>query len=152
VEKTLRVETIRVAGEEDAGRVRQLLREYADHLGIDLSFQDFDTELADPLKFYEFVLLADGGCAALRRIDSETCEMKRIYVQPASRGAGLGRALALALIAHARARGYERMRLDTLPTMAEARGLYASLGFREIEAYRPNPIHGTTYFELDLSG
>jgi ribosomal protein S18 acetylase RimI-like enzyme len=141
---------IRPAVPAEAERVRQLFREYADGLGIDLSFQDFDSELADPLAFYELVLLAPYGCAALRRIDDETCEMKRLYVQPAARGTGLGRALAQALIAHARARGYDRMRLDTLPTMTAASSLYTSLGFREIEAYRPNPVHGTTYFELDL--
>jgi ribosomal protein S18 acetylase RimI-like enzyme len=141
---------IRPAAPADADRVRELFREYADGLGIDLSFQDFDTELADPLTFYELVLLAPDGCVALRRIDEETCEMKRLYVQLAARGKGLGRTLTQALIAHARARGYDRMRLDTLPAMTAARSLYTSLGFREIEAYRRNPVHGTTYFELDL--
>ncbi len=141
---------IRPAAPTDAERVRELFREYADCLGVDLSFQDFDSELADPLAFYELVLLAPDGCVALRRIDDETCEMKRLYVQSSARGKGLGRTLAQALIAHARARGYDRMRLDTLPTMTAARSLYTSLGFREIEAYRPNPVHGTTYFELDL--
>jgi len=141
---------IRPAAPTDAERVRELFREYADGLGIDLSFQDFDSELTDPLAFYELVLLAPDGCVALRRIDDETCEMKRLYVQSSARGKGLGRTLAQALIAHARTRGYDRMRLDTLPTMTAARSLYTSLGFREIEAYRPNPVHGTTYFELDL--
>jgi ribosomal protein S18 acetylase RimI-like enzyme len=141
-------DTIRVA--DDAERVRALFREYAEELGVDLGFQGFDNELAEPLAFYELVLVADGGCVALRRIDGETCEMKRLYVRPAARGSGLGRALAGAVVAHARARGYARMRLDTLPTMGAARRLYASLGFREIEPYRANPIVGTTYLELDL--
>jgi ribosomal protein S18 acetylase RimI-like enzyme len=130
--------------------VRTLLREYADGLGVDLSFQDFDAELADPLGFYELVLVATGGCVALRRVDGATCEMKRLYVRPAARATGLGRALADAVIAHARARGYERMLLDTLPSMAEARSLYASLGFRETEAYRYNPVEGTSFLELLL--
>jgi putative acetyltransferase len=141
---------IHVAASEDADRVRELFRDYAAELDVDLGFQDFETELADPLGFYELVLLAPGGCGALRRIDEQTCEMKRLYVEPAARGGGLGRALAETLIAHARARGYDRMRLDTLPTMSAARKLYAYLGFEEIEPYRHNPVPGTTYLELEL--
>lgn len=141
---------IRPATAADAERVRGLFREYEDGLGVDLSFQDFDTEVADPLAFYELVLLADHGCVAMRRVDAETCEMKRLYVQRAARGTGLGRALAQAVIAHARASGYARMLLDTLPAMTEARALYASLGFRETEPYRFNPVEGTAYMQLDL--
>ena len=73
---------IRAAETTDAESVRELFREYAAGLGVDLSFQNFETELADPLGFYELVLLAEGGCVALRRIDDETCEMKRLYVRP----------------------------------------------------------------------
>ena len=141
---------IRAAGDDDADAVRELLREYAGGLEVDLSFQDFETELADPLGFYELVLLTEGGCVALRRIDDETCEMKRLYVRPAARGDGLGRRLAEAMLAEARARGYRRMLLDTLPTMNEARSLYAALGFIESEPYRYNPVPGTTFLELPL--
>jgi ribosomal protein S18 acetylase RimI-like enzyme len=144
---------IHVATSADVDRVRALFREYADGLGVDLAFQDFDSELGDPLGFHELVLLADGaaaGCVALRRIDQETCEMKRLFVRPEGRRSGLGRALAEAVIAHARARGYERMLLDTLPSMTAARNLYASLGFRETDAYRYNPVEGTSYLELVL--
>ena len=141
---------IRPAGPGDAKRIQTLLREYAAELDIDLSFQDFDAELADPLGFFELVLLDAQGCVALRRIDRETCELKRLYIRPAARGGGLGRALAETAIAHARARGYVRMRLDTLPSMDAARQLYESLGFREIEPYRFNPVPGTHFLELDL--
>ena len=141
---------IRAASSADAETVRDLFREYAAGLGVDLSFQDFEAELADPLGFYELVLLAEGGCVALRRIDAETCEMKRLYVRPGSRSGGLGRRLAEAVVAEARARGYRRMLLDTLPTMAAARALYASLGFCETAAYRYNPVPGTTFLELVL--
>jgi putative acetyltransferase len=141
---------IRLAQATDAETVRLLLREYGAGLGIDLSFQDFDAELADPLAVYETVLIADGGCVALRRIDEATCEMKRLYVRPEARGSGLGRRLAEAVVAEARRRGYRRMLLDTLPTMTSARALYASLGFRETEPYRYNPVGGTTFLELVL--
>lgn len=132
--------------------MRGLFEEYAAGLGVDLSFQDFEAELADPLGFYEVVLLADDGCVALRRLDDDACEMKRLYVGPAARGAGLGRRLAEAVIAEARARGFARMLLDTLPSMTSARSLYASLGFRETEAYRFNPVPGTIFLELELDG
>ena len=141
---------IRAAGADDVETVRGLLREYEAGLDVDLSFQDFEAELADPLGFYELVMLADGGCVALRRIDDATCEMKRLYVRPESRGDGLGRRLAEALLAEARARGYRRMLLDTLPTMTAARSLYATLGFLEAEPYRYNPVPGTSYLELAL--
>jgi ribosomal protein S18 acetylase RimI-like enzyme len=141
---------IRRAAADDLDRVRALFREYADGLGVDLSFQDFDAEVEDPLGLYTVVLLVDDGCVALRRIDDETCEMKRLYVRVTARGTGLGRRLAEQVIAEARSRGFGRMRLDSLPSMTAARSLYESLGFREIEAYRYNPVHGTTYFELEL--
>ena len=132
--------------------MRSLLREYADAIGVDLAFQDFDSEVADPLGFYELVLLAsDGdGCVGLRRIDERTCEMKRLYVRPTARGGGLGRRLAEAVIDEARAGGYERMLLDTLPTMGAAQALYRSLGFRETESYRHNPVPGAAFMELPL--
>jgi ribosomal protein S18 acetylase RimI-like enzyme len=130
--------------------VRSLLREYAGAIGVDLSFQDFDSEVADPLGFYELVLLASDGCVALRRVDERSCEMKRLFVRPDTRGSGLGRKLAEAVIDEARARGYERMLLDTLPTMVAAQALYRSLGFHETEPYRHNPVPGASFLELTL--
>ena len=142
---------IRAAQRDDVKIVRRLFLEYQDSLGLDLSFQGFEAELADPLGFYDAILLAgDDGCVALRPIDEATCEMKRLYVRPESRGTGLGRRLAEAVIAEARTRGYRRMLLDTLPTMVQARGLYRSLGFRETQPYRYNPIPGTSFLELEL--
>jgi ribosomal protein S18 acetylase RimI-like enzyme len=138
--------------------MRTLFEEYAASLGVDLSFQDFERELAELPGEYvppagRLLLALDAepaGCVALRPFEPGVCEMKRLYVRPAHRGSGLGRLLAQAIVEAGRDAGYERMRLDTLPSMAAARGLYRSLGFVEIEAYRHNPIHGTTYFERAL--
>ncbi|NML30178.1 GNAT family N-acetyltransferase [Paraburkholderia antibiotica] len=146
--------------------VRTLFREYAESLGIDLGFQQFDEELAGlPGKFAAprgCVLLAsngdDGatvdnfvGCVAMRPIDDTTCEMKRLYVRPAGRGLHVGRQLATQICAAAKQAGYQRMRLDTLPTMHAALGLYASLGFEPIDAYVFNPIPGAIFLECDLT-
>lgn len=141
---------IHAAVAADADLVRALFQEYADGLGVDLCFQDFDTEMADPLGFYEVVLIDDGGCVALRRIDETGCEMKRLYVRPDARGRRLGRRLVEAVLAEARERGYERVLLDTLPSMTAARALYTSLGFRETAPYRPNPVSGASFLELRL--
>ena len=135
--------------------VRELIVEYAALLGVDLSFQDLEHELAALDTYYELALLArdgddDAGCVALRRVDEQTCEMKRLYVRSQFRGQNLGRTLAEAIIAEARKRGYERMRLDTLPSMSSAMALYESLGFRDIAPYRFNPIVGSRWMELKL--
>ena len=132
---------------------RELILEYATSLGVDLTFQDIEHEVANLGTFYEAMFVADenGGFVALRRIDDDTCEMKRLYVRPQFRGRDLGRKLAMHVIEEARRRGYKRMRLDTLPTMSAARDLYRSLGFVEIAPYRFNPIEGTAFMELTIA-
>jgi len=153
---------IRIAAartEAERAAARSLILEYLGALGVDLSFQDVEEELRTfPGAYSEpqgEVLLAmrEGvavGVVALRRFEGDVCEMKRLYVPPSARGQGIGRALSVRLLGDAAAMGYRRMRLDTLPAMGEAIGLYRSLGFREIPPYRFNPLPGALYFELDL--
>ena len=139
----------------DMDEVRNIFREYASSLGVDLSFQDFEHELEALPDYYVVIFMARengqlAGCVALRHLDDETCEMKRLYVRPAFRGRDLGRTLATHVIEEARNRGYKTMRLDTLPSMRTAMSLYESLGFRDVDAYRFNPIEGSRFLELTL--
>jgi ribosomal protein S18 acetylase RimI-like enzyme len=148
-----------VVGTDGLVEIRQLFLEYAASLGIDLSFQGFEAELADlPGKYAppEGALIlarvdrALAGCVALRSLGDGICEMKRLYVRDDFRGLGLGRALVARLIEEARERGYRAMRLDTLATMDAAQRLYASFGFRYIAPYVYNPVDGARYMELIL--
>ena len=143
---------MRIERASDLDEVRTILREYAEATGVDLQFQNFEHELATLAEFYVAIFLAEesAGCVALRHIDDSICEMKRLYVRPAFRGHNLGRRLAERVIDEARARGYKTMRLDTLPTMHDAMRLYESLGVRDIEPYRFNPIEGSRFMELNL--
>ena len=91
------------------------------------------------------------GCVGLRRIGEGVCEMKRLFVRPPHHGTGLGRRLAIAVIDEGRRAGYATMKLDTLPSMAAAIGLYQSLGFRDAAPYTHNPLQGARFMELILA-
>jgi GNAT superfamily N-acetyltransferase len=150
---------IRPATDEDLDEIRAMLREYEAWLDVDLCFQSFEQELAGLPGEYSppggRLLIEEGaGCVALRALHPENgfeiCEMKRLFVRPAHRGSGLGRRLIAAIIEEARGIGYRRMRLDTLPQMDSAQRLYAELGFKDIAAYRNNPVPGARFLELEL--
>jgi GNAT superfamily N-acetyltransferase len=150
------------ASPAELAHARSLFQEYAASLGFNLCFQNFERELAELPGGYAppegRLLLARvtatnllAGCAALHRLEAGVCEMKRLYVRPEFRGRRIGWALAEAIISAAREIGYNRMRLDTVPSvMAAAVAMYRDLGFLEIPPYTLNPVPGAIFMELEL--
>ena len=162
VQKTA-IELVPAYGEAHLDTVREIFREYAQGLGVDLCFQGFEEELEQlpgeyaPPRGTLLLALVDGsvaGCCALRPLDSSdysnAAEMKRLYVRKAFRGFGLGRRLAEATLDAARLGGYASVLLDTLSDMEAARALYEELGFEDIPPYYHNPIAGAHYLKVDL--
>lgn len=158
-----RIELLPPDTPEALAATREIFREYAGTLGVDLCFQNFEAELAAlPGDYAEpagGLLLAwvDGqlaGCGAFRPLAdvdyANACEMKRLYVRRSFRRFGLGRQLAQALMDQAVQAGYSAMLLDTLDDMEAARELYASLGFAEVPPYYFNPIPGAHYLKAEL--
>jgi putative acetyltransferase len=152
--------TYRTAGTDaDFEQGKRLFEEYVASLGVDLSFQDFSNELKTIRQQYNqpagalllaFSKAAAIGCAGIRKIDTETAELKRMYVQDAYRGYGMGVHLLERSIQIARELGYKKIRLDTLQNMTKAQALYRSFGFYEIPSYRFNPLEGAIYMEKIL--
>jgi ribosomal protein S18 acetylase RimI-like enzyme len=147
----------------DIDEARAIFREYAEGLGVDLCFQNFEQELSTLPGDYAaprgalFLAYVDGalaGCCALRPLEGtdypNASEMKRLYVRKVFRGFGLGRALAEATLDAARRAGYDCVLLDTLDDMEAARALYEDLGFESIPPYYHNPIPGAHYLKADL--
>ncbi|MEP0826917.1 MAG: GNAT family N-acetyltransferase [bacterium] len=148
------------SSEDDIALARTLFTEYGRSLNFSLCFQDFDQELAglpgdyaspDGRLILVYHRQTPVGCVALRKIDYQICEMKRLYVRPEFRGEGFGRALAETALEEAKKIGYRFMRLDTVPEMKEAISLYESIGFKRIPPYRDNPVPGAIYLEIDLA-
>jgi putative acetyltransferase len=161
------MQIIQVKSEIELQQTKELFREYFEFLrhdhGLDISYQGIDDELAAlPGHFAppsgRLVLAVNSGipmgCAALRPLEEEICELKRMYVRPEFRGQGVGKELAKQLIQEARDIGYKVMRLDTGNFLAAALGLYQSLGFKTIEPYNevPEELRGIAIFmELELT-
>jgi putative acetyltransferase len=160
---TVQIRLVQADTPELLDAAREIFREYAGSLQIDLCFQDFEGELAhlpgDYAPPHGVLLLAYAdqalaGCGAMRRLSdvdhANACEMKRLFVRRAFRRFGLGRVLAQALMDRARGAGYSAMLLDTLDEMESARELYATLGFEEVAPYYYNPIPGAHYLKVQL--
>ncbi|KAK4629586.1 Acetyltransferase [Fulvia fulva] len=150
-----------VTTKEDLTATISLFKSYTQWLNLDLSFQEFDSEMSNmpgkytpPTGALFLARMANGepvGCVGLRALSSaRTCEMKRLYVDPKGRGLGLGKALAERVIDEAKRLGYDAMMLDTLGHMTAALALYRELGFEEVQAYYETPLEGTVFLRLDL--
>lgn len=154
------IELIEVQSDKEFTTARKLFKEYASQIGVDLSFQKFDEEIRDIEQQYSrpdgILFIACDidahpiGCFGIRRFEDSICELKRMYVKKEARGHGVGKELLAKAIDIAKELTYKKMRLDTLPSMESAIGLYKKTGFYEIEAYRFNPIEGTKYFEIQV--
>lgn len=148
-----------VDGKPYIGQVKELIAEYTNRLGRDLSFQNIEDELKDPAKKYtapegELLTAVEGdevlGMIAYHRHSDTRCEMKRLYVKPSCRGMKLGEKLIEELIAHAKQAGYREMVLDTIVPLHSAVHLYKKLGFTECEPYYHNPMPDVLYFKKEL--
>ncbi|MFZ0453916.1 MAG: GNAT family N-acetyltransferase [Ignavibacteriaceae bacterium] len=144
----------------DFDQSKELIKDYLSWIDIDLSFQQIEEELNSfPEKYEEpkgsFYVAKDGnkvvGCIGLKENQDNICEMKRLYVSDEYKGFGIGKELIKTIIDEAKRKGYERMRLDTLPKMKSAQRLYKGFGFYEIEQYLINPIKGAVFMEKMLN-
>ncbi|MER2538972.1 MAG: carbonate dehydratase [Azonexus sp.] len=158
---TVTLRTLSTDDTQAIDQVRQYFRNYAAWLGVDLSYQNFDQEMAslpgaytapEGRLFFAEIEGRPAGCVGVRPLpESEgVCEMKRLYVDPEERGHGVGNALALAAIKAAKEIGYRKLIIDTLPSMRMAVKLYRELGFTEAPAYYKTPVEGTMFLALDL--
>ncbi len=145
--------------DEEFSAAALLFKEYAGGLNIDLQFQHFEEELTLLKTMYA---APDGGiilckiknefiaCVAVRKINNEAAELKRMFVKPAYQRYGIGKILLEKAIELARSANYSCIRLDTLNYMAAAINLYGHFGFYEIPAYYNNPTTTAVYFEKKI--
>lgn len=158
-------EIIDAIANQRLSEARTLVLEYQQQLGVDLCFQDFDQEIDNLEHFYaapgRFFLATDQhdhaiGCVGYHPIETDPsvsqkhAEIKRLYVQPASRSGGLGRRLVELVMQCAKEEGFDRLCLDTLPQLEVAIGLYERLGFEETEPYCENPLPGVRWLAITL--
>jgi putative acetyltransferase len=156
-----RITIVPAATPSDLSLIRQLFREYAGELNVDLCFQRFEEELESLPGYYAspqgrlFLAMAGdqvAGCAALRRHGEDVAELKRLFVRPQFRGSGIGRTLCIKVLGEARDAGYSAVVLDTLSSLTAAIRLYESLGFQRVEPYYSNPLPNVVYLRLNLRG
>ena len=152
------IEILHATTDEQVEAVRELWRSYWAEFGFTPCFQGFDQEVAGlPGKYAPpsgrlLIAIDDGnviGAIALRAVDAETCEAKRLYITPAHRGGGVSRILMQRVMDEARSIGYRRMVGDTMPVMTQALAMYDRMGFRRIDGY-PGSTEGAICIEFTL--
>lgn len=153
------IKIVEAKKEGHLNQARILFREYEIFLGVDLCFQGFEQEITElPGKYASpkgcLLLGMDGnklvGCVAVRPLQEDICEMKRLFVRPEFRGHGYGKILVEEIIKKAHNIGYHYMRLDTLSSLKQAINLYESFGFKKIKPYCFNPLPDVICWELKL--
>lgn len=156
---TPNIKIVPAEGEAAVATVHTLLLEYWDSFGFTPCFRNFGDEVASLPGAYAppggCLALATvngepAGCIAMRRVDERRAEAKRLYVRPAFRGSGLGRALLEWVMSEARAAGYREIVGDTMPAMHEALALYDRMGFRRAEPYSEHPTEGAIFICIEL--
>ncbi|MEO5781914.1 MAG: GNAT family N-acetyltransferase [Ginsengibacter sp.] len=157
--KLVKHKYILASSDEDYTEAKKLFREYAALIHIDLAFQKFEEELSGINKMYSpptggIILCKSNeifaGCIAIRKLDDNVCELKRMYVNPNFQGKSIGKNLLEKALQLAREYNYKLMRLDTLTQMLSAIHLYKQYGFYEIEPYYFNPNATAVFFEKKL--
>ncbi|MBE6100424.1 MAG: GNAT family N-acetyltransferase [Anaerovibrio sp.] len=148
-----------VNGKDFILQVKNLIIEYTERLGRDLTFQHIDEELQNPATKYtapegEILVALEGkevlGMVAYHKHDKLRCEMKRLYVKPKARGLHLGETLVQEIISHAQRAGFKEMVLDTITPLKSAIHLYEKYGFVQCEPYYNNPMDDVIYMRKEL--
>lgn len=148
-----------IDGVNHLDEVKQLVIEYTNFLGRDLSFQHLDDELNDLSAKYAppngrlLCAALDGkiiGCVAYQKLNAARCEMKRLFVREDCRNFHAGGKLVNAIINSARSDGFKEMVLDTVAPLKSAINLYKKFGFVETQPYYQNPMNDVIYFKKEL--
>jgi GNAT superfamily N-acetyltransferase len=144
----------------DYKNAKELFIEYIEHLRLDYQFfeqeKDYDTlqQMYNQKNGGVLLIIWDKkqaiGCGGLRKFDTYSAELKRMYIKFEYQGLGLGKQLLKELIQEARKLGYKKILLDTLPAMASAIHLYEEVGFKEVKRFNENPSPDARFFALSL--
>lgn len=151
---------VEVKTSQDFDNLRVLFKEYFSAQKDSLGCQDFEGELDSLEKLYNnddtsFILVKDldhrlVACGGIKKLDDDSCELKRVYVRPEYRGRGIARELTNIAINKAKKNNFAKIVLDTSHNLKSALNLYYSLGFEHIEPYYESPCHNPLYLALEL--